>query len=135
MSSAKFIFIKFLIFTFLFAGCCHSKINIVGADKDIHGCIGSAGYQWSEIRKECIRSFELPLQLLNPDKTNFTSVLFSADNKQAEVFSKEGHFILELENSLLYKYSKKGTVFMLSNSNGKWEFSDTEKHFIYNQVK
>ena len=135
MKSSKYSSLKFLIFIFLFAGCCQSKINIVGDDKDIHGCIGSAGYQWSDIRKECIRSFELPLQLLNPNKTNFTSVLFSADNKQAEVFSKEGHFILELENSLLYKYSKKGTVFMLSNSNGKWEFSDTEKHFIYNQVK
>ena len=135
MSSVKFIFIKFLIFTFLFAGCCHSKINIVGADKDIHGCIGSAGYQWSEIRKECIRSFELPLQLLNSDKTFIASFLFSENKNQAEVFSKEGNFILELINPLLYKYSKKGKVFILINVNGEWEFSDAEKHFVYNQVK
>ena len=135
MSSVKFIFIKFLIFTFLFAGCCHSKINIVGADKDIHGCIGSAGYQWSEIRKECIRSFELPLQLLNSDKTFIASFLFSENKNQAEVFSKEGNFILELINPLLYKYSKKGKVFILINVNGEWQFSDAEKHFVYNQVK
>ena len=135
MKSSKYSSLKFLIFIFLFAGCCHSKINIVGADKDIHGCIGSAGYQWSEIRKECIRSFELPLQLLNSDKTFISSFLFSENKNQAEVFSKEGHFILELINPLLYKYSKKGKVFILINVNGEWEFSDAEKHFVYNQVK
>jgi hypothetical protein len=135
MSSSKYFPIKFLILAFLFAGCCQSKINIVGADKDIHGCIGSAGYQWSEIKKECIRSFELTLQLLNTDKTSFTSILFSADNKQAEVFSKEGHFILELENPLLYKCSKKGNIFMLINNDREWEFSDTKKHFIYYQAR
>jgi hypothetical protein len=135
MNVIKYVFLKGLILICLFAGCSHSKINIVGADKDIHGCIGSAGYKWSEIRNECIRPFELSLQLLNPDKTFIASFLFSENKNQAEVFSKEGHFILEFENSLLYKCSMKGTVFMLSNSNGKWEFSDAEKHFIYYQAK
>ncbi|NMC51162.1 hypothetical protein GYA54_00335 [Candidatus Kuenenbacteria bacterium] len=32
--------------------------NIVGADKDDHGCIGSAGYQWCDASSKCYRAFE-----------------------------------------------------------------------------
>ena len=38
---------------------------VVGADQDTHGCKGSAGYQWSALRKECIRLFETGIRL-NP---------------------------------------------------------------------
>lgn len=30
----------------------------LGADRDAHGCIGSAGYTWSELRGKCLRIFE-----------------------------------------------------------------------------
>jgi len=30
----------------------------VGADRDSHGCIGSAGYTWSEELGQCIRPWE-----------------------------------------------------------------------------
>lgn len=33
----------------------HKIPNLVGADSDKHGCIGSAGYQWSEKKQRCIR--------------------------------------------------------------------------------
>ena len=29
--------------------------RMVGADRDIHGCIASAGYQWSKKHKRCVR--------------------------------------------------------------------------------
>ena len=32
--------------------------NIVGNDRDEHGCIGSAGYAWCEEKQECIRPWE-----------------------------------------------------------------------------
>ena len=31
---------------------------IVGGDKDTHGCIGSAGYSWCEIKNKCLRVWE-----------------------------------------------------------------------------
>ncbi|MBU1046492.1 hypothetical protein KKH36_01785 [Patescibacteria group bacterium] len=31
---------------------------IVGGDKDIHGCIGSAGYTWCVSKEKCLRPFE-----------------------------------------------------------------------------
>ena len=31
---------------------------IVGGDKDIHGCIGSAGYSWCAVKSKCLRPWE-----------------------------------------------------------------------------
>ena len=52
----------------LLAGC-QSTANVeagrlvqteqrVGADRDAHGCIGSAGYSWSESANKCVRPWE-----------------------------------------------------------------------------
>jgi len=32
--------------------------NLVGGDKDSHGCIGSAGYTWCELKQKCLRTWE-----------------------------------------------------------------------------
>ncbi|WP_434664605.1 hypothetical protein [Paraburkholderia sp. A3BS-1L] len=36
--------------------------NAVGADRDAHGCIGSAGYSWCEHTQRCERPWELAKQ-------------------------------------------------------------------------
>jgi hypothetical protein len=53
-----------------------------GADKDPQGCIGSAGYQWSQLAKECIRPFELKIQLHNAEKTFNCGILLSKNQKE-----------------------------------------------------
>ncbi len=35
------------------------KSQTVGGDKDEHGCIGSAGYQWCANESRCVRSWEI----------------------------------------------------------------------------
>jgi hypothetical protein len=35
-----------------------SKQPLPGSDRDAHGCIGSAGYQWDESQKKCARPWE-----------------------------------------------------------------------------
>lgn len=35
---------------------------IVGGDKDEHGCIGSAGYTWCQIKQKCLREWEEPCE-------------------------------------------------------------------------
>lgn len=60
-----------LIALFLFFGCTESNSDLnslkdssdknsmlVGGDKDSHGCIGSAGYQWCEEKQKCLRVWE-----------------------------------------------------------------------------
>ena len=32
--------------------------QVVGGDKDEHGCIGSAGYSWCEPKQKCLRVWE-----------------------------------------------------------------------------
>lgn len=45
---------------FLFMGCAkESEPQLVGGDRDAHGCIPSAGYSWCERTKQCERPWEL----------------------------------------------------------------------------
>ncbi len=60
-----------------------------GSDRDGHGCIGSAGYAWSEVCQECIRPFEAGVRMLSatdPEATLCAYLVFSADSAQAELF-------------------------------------------------
>ena len=65
---------------------------VVGGDSDAHGCKGSAGYQWSVVKNECIRLFESGIRLdakaAGLDKTVSAFVVFKsdADDMQAELF-------------------------------------------------
>ena len=64
-------------------------VEIVGNDRDAHGCIGTAGYTWSQIRQECIRIFESG-QLLSPidkSETSVAFVVYSANWSKLELFS------------------------------------------------
>ncbi|WP_316836792.1 hypothetical protein [Pedobacter nutrimenti] len=67
-----------------------AKPVMVGGDRDKHGCIGSAGYTYSVIKKDCVRLFEQKTQLKEVNAkgsaTFNATVIFSADNKQAEIF-------------------------------------------------
>jgi hypothetical protein len=45
---------------FIIDGLNNNQVEpqIVGGDKDEHGCIGSAGYSWCEAKGKCLRVFE-----------------------------------------------------------------------------
>ena len=63
---------------------------LVGADRDEHGCIGSAGYTWSEVRKDCIRLFEDGIRTEAVDGSGEVMyVVFSPDSLKAELFGSE----------------------------------------------
>ncbi len=36
---------------------------LVGGDRDEHGCIGSAGYTWSNVQGQCVRLWEIGIRL------------------------------------------------------------------------
>lgn len=38
--------------------------NIVGGDRDEHGCIGSAGYTWCEEKQKCLRTWEEECEII-----------------------------------------------------------------------
>jgi hypothetical protein len=89
MKTKTFLFTLFLAGTsVLFAQKAQTK---AGTDKDTHGCIASAGYTYSQLKKECIRTFEQKIQLKEmATKGNYTAaVLFNKDQSKAEIFLKE----------------------------------------------
>lgn len=68
------------------------SVVTVGADRDAHGCIGSAGYVWCEVVGDCVRPWEAGIQLDPMIKDTTSAVLvayivFSKDNKKVELFA------------------------------------------------
>ncbi|OXA76145.1 hypothetical protein SAMN05444397_101353 [Flavobacterium aquidurense] len=61
---------------------------VVGGDSDSHGCKASAGYNWSILKKECIRIFENSTKLSHAEdgKTYSTVAYVIFDGDKAELF-------------------------------------------------
>ncbi|WP_313441013.1 hypothetical protein [Stenotrophomonas sp.] len=64
------IVIPMVLLVVALAGCAHPAPTpartdtpraapVVGGDRDAHGCIGSAGYQWCQRSQRCERPWEL----------------------------------------------------------------------------
>lgn len=87
----------------------------VGGDQDAHGCKGSAGYTYSQVKNDCVRVFEQKIKLteVKPmgSSTSMTAVIFSKDMKKAEVFLPEQN-----TGSLILKRLGKGKAW----KNGKY---------------
>lgn len=74
---------------FLVAAGCATKPALAGADRDVHGCIASAGYTWSSLENKCIRLWEDGFALTNAQDVYATTaayVVLSASGTQAELF-------------------------------------------------
>jgi len=106
------------------------QIQAEGADKDSKGCLASAGYRWSNLKKECIRIFELPIQLSNPDNSFSAGVIISEDGKQAEVMTKDGDFILDKKSDDNYLNESSNAGVFLKKTNGKWEFGKIKGEIV-----
>ncbi|MBB5637212.1 hypothetical protein HDF26_004445 [Pedobacter cryoconitis] len=105
-----------------FSSSAAAPVAMVGGDADAHGCKASAGYTWSTIKKACIRVFELPLKLSDPKGSMIAGVVIADDKKQAEVFAKEGNFILTRKSETSYASTTPGSTSFLEKKNGLWEF-------------
>lgn len=47
--------------------------NLVGNDKDEHGCIGSAGYTWCAVKNKCLRVWEEKCEATTSDWKTYTN--------------------------------------------------------------
>ncbi|WP_373551136.1 hypothetical protein [Haliscomenobacter sp.] len=86
-------FTLFALFMFLLLSACNAQkpdgTPTVGGDRDKHGCIGSAGYQWSELRGECLRLFEIGIRLdpkaKDLNQTTSAFIVFKSMDEDAKV--------------------------------------------------
>lgn len=83
----------------------------------------SAGYVWSEVKKDCIRPFEAGLKISETQKDNATYatyIVFAADSVQAELYTpeSEGSILLERADN-----QWKNDTISVSCKNGQWSIS------------
>lgn len=108
-----------LLYVLLTVSCAPKKKaqpeTLLGGDRDEHGCIASAGYVWSEVRKDCIRLFEqgIRTESLNEDAVS-AFIVFSPDSTQVELF-----FSNERPNEILDRRS-------LPSGNYVWNVEDDD---------
>jgi len=99
-----------------------NKNVVLGTTKDANGCVTSAGYRWSLLRKECIRGVEEGYRLnsideLQGESTNKSAfVIFEEDGDRAELF------LPDETKSILLTREKKGAPYK-------------DKHWILQQSK
>lgn len=75
-----------------FSSCKSNSSELLGGQKDKHGCLIAAGYTWSKARKDCVRVFEDGIRLHNVNEQNATTsafAVFSTDKENAEIFLPE----------------------------------------------
>ncbi|WP_426479060.1 hypothetical protein ACP3T3_06310 [Chryseobacterium sp. CBSDS_008] len=89
---------KTILFIAMFLGSlffAQKSTPVLGGDRDVHGCIGSAGYTYSQLKNDCIKTFNQKIKLkeVNSDKsyTSMTAVIFSKNMKKAEIFIPDGN--------------------------------------------
>ena len=110
-----------------------------GSDRDEHGCIGSAGYQWSQVQKKCIRIFEAGTRLVSatdPNATLAAYLVFGKDSLQSELFlpgSRESYLLNRRKTSDGHRWSaaSDGTL-TVGQADGKWNAERNGKA-IYRQ--
>lgn len=88
-----------------------NKNVVLGTNKDANGCVTSAGYRWSLLRKECIRAVEEGYRLNTIDSLKGESIAHSA----FVVFDDEGDkaelFLPDNKKSILLTRAKKGAPY------------------------
>lgn len=103
-------YILFSIAPLLFLACQNNsstKSNVVGNDKDSHGCIASAGYRWSIVQNKCVRPWEESIQLHPTNKAEGAETagfaLTDSSKQKMEVFvSEEDSLVLDKVSPVLY---------------------------------
>lgn len=92
----------------LFACKTTQTTHMTANDRDKHGCLPSAGYVWSDVRKDCIRTFEVGVPLYkfqNPYTSLAAYIVFSSNSTYAEAYIPgiEGNIIMQQKETDIWK--------------------------------
>lgn len=93
-------------------GCAPQEKPLAGSDRDLHGCIGSAGYTFSTVKNACIRLWEegKPLLPVRSEGAVLAAYVIMGDGT-AEVFLPKNEQPLQL-------------VAVYQNERPQWETTD-----------
>ena len=98
--------------------------QIIGGDKDKHGCLIGAGYSWCEIKQKCLSQWEEPCEVQKSDENLIKNALVTKNNWNPEEIN-----VTISKNDGKYATGETGTVtpqgggglFFAKKVNGNWE--------------
>lgn len=108
-----------------------------GNDQDDRGCIATAGYTWSSLLANCVRLFEVGIEMTNPRDPKATSVAYVIIDKsktQAELFlpGKNGRPLLVNKHDNWV--SEKNQLILIWRSGKPYQLKDASGTLLY-QIK
>jgi hypothetical protein len=65
--------------------------QVLGGDRDAHGCIGSAGYTWCEIKAKCLRTWEETCAESNNNANSNQSTNANTGVSQTDIIGQNGY--------------------------------------------
>jgi len=97
--------------------------EIVGGDKDEHGCIGSAGYVWCEEKNKCLRSWEE--ECVDDKEKGIISALATKHNKNNADVSividkEEGNYVKGMVQFKPSTEVANAGMFLATKVGGNW---------------
>ncbi len=104
-----------------------SPANIVGGETDEHGCKGSAGYSWCELKQKCLRIREEPCVSRADDTESIKAEIkqlivvknkISPDSVVIEINKVEGNYAYGAANPPVP--GPGGGMWFAAKVNGKW---------------
>ena len=103
---------------------------VVGADRDAHNCIASAGYTYSAVRGECVRLWEVGTALMPvvqiEEPVLAAYVVQDESGKEAEVFIpgfEQGVVMNRVENSDIPTWTANGGWSLTYDPDQGWKLA------------
>jgi hypothetical protein len=126
----KKIFFLVLAIPLLFLSACsldtnrqvvnnNEELDIVGDDRDEHGCIASAGYTWCELKEECLRPWEEECGFIDVEEFGVKLNVF--DGFEVKTSSSSEKYLLfgpKIEEEYLYTMEVFNKVSPIIDSEG-----------------
>lgn len=111
--------------------------EVVGNDRDEHGCISSAGYVWSVLKQECIRKWEVGIEMRHSQTPGLSNVAY--------LVTKEGSDNIEIflpgfpKSMMLHKHhglwtDEKHEYRLIKNDSNVYKLYNREKTLLYESL-
>lgn len=99
----------------------------IGGKKDAYGCLASAGYTWSVLRRDCIRVFEVGIRL-DPVNVRRDEAIISAFIVRGRDQMAVELFLPYKKRSLILQQTRDGRIYR----KGKYLYDDRRKELYIN---
>jgi flagellar basal body-associated protein FliL len=97
--------------------------NILGGDRDEHGCIGSAGYSWCEKKNKCLRQWEEECESKKTSVEEIQKLFAEKYPKYAETITVNVEKEIEgyARGSVIFEIGAPGGYFLAMKTDDAWQ--------------